>query len=310
MSSASRASTCAADLSLPHTRNYPQLVWYAGEPPEEGGGDDSVIRRLGALLAAGANVNMRAMNGATALHRAAARGRVVAVQYLLQQPGIDPSLLDVAGCTPLMHACSRGHLEVARLLLETVSKVGDVDMRGNTALHALAASKEVDSSTSAVSLAALLVKAGINVMHRNAAGKLASDVATLPTLVAFLKGIQWQGDMPFLPLHAAVFNGDVLCVRSLLDNDFNLYTVDAAGNTAMHIAVMGNSVELVTMLATAGSPLNLLNAENRSPFTLAHSLGLETVAKQLQKLGANVTLGMLRTHFCAYHRIGLLYIVW
>ncbi|RYG41581.1 ankyrin repeat domain-containing protein, partial [archaeon] len=254
MSAAPRGAACAADAPLPHTRGYPQLVWYAGESAAAGGGDDdAVIARLDTLLAAGANVNIQAMNGATALHRAAARGRVAVVRHLLRQPGIDPSLLDVADSTPLMYACQRGRLDVARLLLETVSRVGDVDVKGNTALHALAASKDVDSAANAVSLAALLVEVGINVMHRNSAGKLASDVATSPTLADFLKGIQWRGDTPLPPLHAAVFNGDAACLRSLLDHHFDLYAVDDAGNTAMHAAVVGNRADLDAMLAGARS---------------------------------------------------------
>lgn len=64
----------------------------------------------------------------SALHWAAAKGHVAIVKFMLEN-GEDPTLADGGGWTPLMSACSVGHLPVVQLLLaENVSSISSMQV--------------------------------------------------------------------------------------------------------------------------------------------------------------------------------------
>lgn len=78
---------------------------------------------VGALLAGGADPLLRDRMGATALHRAAAQGRVPEVRALLaaRQGRGAARVGDVEECTPVHLAAAEGHLEVLNALLEAAA---------------------------------------------------------------------------------------------------------------------------------------------------------------------------------------------
>ncbi|XP_077065082.1 KN motif and ankyrin repeat domain-containing protein 4-like isoform X1 [Siphateles boraxobius] len=72
--------------------------------------------------------------GQTALHLAVRHGRVPMVRLLLEQ-GADPNAQDHAGTTPLISACDRGHVNIARILLDEANcNVNLKDKAGRSAL--------------------------------------------------------------------------------------------------------------------------------------------------------------------------------
>lgn len=57
------------------------------------------------------------------------------VAYCLDRLGMDPDTKDNAGYTPLHEACSRGHLEIARLLLQFGANHSETALSGIRPLH-------------------------------------------------------------------------------------------------------------------------------------------------------------------------------
>ena len=69
------------------------------------------------LIKAGAQINTRDLDGATALLWAAERGMTESVAVLLEQ-GADIELSNDEGWTALFESANRGHVETVRLLLK------------------------------------------------------------------------------------------------------------------------------------------------------------------------------------------------
>ncbi|XP_077294795.1 uncharacterized protein LOC143917200 [Arctopsyche grandis] len=73
--------------------------------------------------------------GETVLHRAARLGYTDCVAYCLEKLDVPPSCRDNAGYTALHEACSRGHLDIARLLLQYGANVSEAAQGGIRPLH-------------------------------------------------------------------------------------------------------------------------------------------------------------------------------
>jgi ankyrin repeat protein len=72
-----------------------------------------------------ANVNVRAVNGSTALHFASTRGHADVVSLLLDV-GAVVDVVNVHGCTPLYCAISYERIAIARHLIDRGAKVSNV----------------------------------------------------------------------------------------------------------------------------------------------------------------------------------------
>lgn len=179
--------------------------------------------------------------------------------------------LDVQECnqeTPLHYACFRGEPETARLLLDHGAKVNVKNYQGETPLH-LVSRDEYNSPDDGVCVAELLLERGADVHAQT----------------------QW-GETP---LHAASSNGKVKIAQLLLDKyGANVDTVDAGGNTPLHVVSRGHygteevNVGIARLLLERGADVN---ARDRREFTPLHvsckSLMLE-ITRLLLKHGAEV----------------------
>lgn len=74
---------------------------------------------------AGALVEMEDREGETALHKASLAGKLPALTFLLSCDA-DANVKDVDGWTPLHNACSRGYLDIVKVLVETSGAALDV----------------------------------------------------------------------------------------------------------------------------------------------------------------------------------------
>jgi len=92
------------------------------------------IAKVKNLLIRGANVNAKDKDGRTPLHHAATIGHVEIARFLLER-GANVNAKDKDGRTPLHHAATIGHVEIARFLLERGANVNAKGKNGNTPLH-------------------------------------------------------------------------------------------------------------------------------------------------------------------------------
>lgn len=86
------------------------------------------------LLDHGADPRLKDWHGRSALHRAAARGHLQAVQ-LLAAWGAEVDTQDLLGLTPLHHAARGGHVEVTSHLLDSGAQVNAAGWLCKTPLH-------------------------------------------------------------------------------------------------------------------------------------------------------------------------------
>ena len=87
------------------------------------------------LLARGADVNARSINGKTAMLLAGMLNNIEALRELLECSGASVDTQDSGGLTPLMRACAFGHLAAAALLLDRGANVALLDNIGISALR-------------------------------------------------------------------------------------------------------------------------------------------------------------------------------
>lgn len=98
--------------------------------------DMSYIEIVKILLAQGADVNVKANNGVTALMRASWKGHGEIVKILLAK-GADVNVKSNSGATALMMASRKGHCEVVKTLIAQGVDVNAKDNDGYTALKML-----------------------------------------------------------------------------------------------------------------------------------------------------------------------------
>lgn len=136
--------------------------------------------------------------GETQLHRASRSGFTDIAAYCLEKISCDPSPKDNAGYTPLHEACSKGHLDIARLLLQYGALVSESAQGGIRPLHEAAENGFVE-------IVRLLLSYGADPSLATYSGitpiQLAVDDATVSLLQQHLHELQGK------PMPAWRFNG-------------------------------------------------------------------------------------------------------
>ena len=170
------------------------------------------------------------------IHDAAANGDVAGVQHLLTSDAKLVNARAANGATPLLWACIRGQLEVARLL---VAKGADVNLAqgdGWTPLHAAVCD---GNDATHVALTRLLLEHGANREARN--------------------GLGWT------PLHAAALKGNTATMGILLEQKAEASAKDNTGATPLHIAAEQGRIEAVTLLLDKGADAGAKDNNGKTP---------------------------------------------
>jgi len=146
--------------------------------------------------------------GETQLHHCARKGLTSSVKRLLSIRNINVNVKDdVNRCTPLHWAASKGHIEIARLLLESGAGVNARDNNGNTPLHLAAFYCHVD-------ILHLLVENGADLEAQNNNG---------------YRALHWAADLGHLPIIQELISSYHVDINAR-DND---------GRTALWLARQG-----------------------------------------------------------------------
>jgi len=170
---------------------------------------------------------------------------------------------DVDGDTPLIVACNMEDEQLAAHLLTSGCRVDAAGYEANTALHRAAESGNV-------ALVRLLVDHDADTTLTNAAGNtplmIACDSGHVDVVRYLLQHSQTAADSPRplqcanadgrTCLHLAAVAGSVELADLLLEAGVSAYEVDAAGNTALVLAVWSRNFDLASALlraAAAGS---------------------------------------------------------
>ena len=99
-------------------------------------------------------------------------------------------------------------------------------------------------------------------------------------------------EQAFTALGYAIKNGDLRSVREILTGDEVghqlLKRADYAGNTAVHLAAIGPSTEVLLELLTRGGSVHPRNMANNTPLFLAEKMKMEAHVLVLQKAGGHL----------------------
>ena len=221
---------------------------------------------------------------------AAAQGRVLEVERILQRPQDADLPGSHEGKRPLVEASSAGHVEVLELLLEARADPNLTGCDGRTAL-------QLASRTGHVEIVRILLNAGaltarayrdtyMTALHE-ASSFGHSEVVRLLLDARADKDSKAVNDWSALQLASS--HGHVETVRMLLQARADTDSVSISG-TALHMASSEGHLQVLTLLLQARSDLSRLNSWHGTALHVASAEGHVEIARLLLKNGANKDL--------------------
>jgi cytohesin len=219
------------------------------------------VQEVARLLAAGADPNVKDLDGHTPLHYAAEQCRADIAELLLKH-GADPNARDDHGKTPLHRAVAVGCVEVAELLLSRGADPNVRDKDGYTPLLNLAGGLR-----ESVDLAAVLLARGANPNVVDYHGRTP----------LFHAAERFHKDLFYLllgrgaraTLREAALIGDVYLAEELLKQGADPYERDADGRTPLHYALERCHVEVAELLLRHGADPNARDKDGHTPLYYA-----------------------------------------
>ncbi len=194
--------------------------------------------------------------------------------------------------SPLMLACRRNDLTIARKILAKQVNINGIDDRRSTALCYAAGHSEEDTE-----LLELLIKNGAKVNISNTYGRSALIEAvssrSLKKVDFLLKnGAQVnrksEGFGGVSPISEAVYNEDLEMVKLLIDHGADLSLEKDNGETLLLVAILSEkSYPVVKLLIEKGADVNRSNNYKETPLMKAAQYNLPAIVKLLLDSGAN-----------------------
>lgn len=178
------------------------------------------------------DVNAKDEDERTLLHWAASGGHSEIVDLLLNTYHADPNSVDDEGWTPLLSACATGRLSIVKSLLKSGAHLNTTSSQGVSCL-AYAASKAHEDVVD------FLLQQKISVSRPDKHGNT--------------------------PLHRAVRN--ISIVRKLLKAGANVDSINASGQSPLHIAAQENEREVCIELLAAGADPSVKDKDGYTPIT-------------------------------------------
>jgi ankyrin repeat protein len=193
-----------------------------------------------------------------------------------------------SGHISLCNACKKGQLEVADALLRAGA---DVEEKANFAITWALRFGHVDLARHLIENHGARLDArdslSFTALHPDALGSVEAIEFLLGKGVS-LADLWANGRSVF---HASAAAGNVTVAAYLIEqHGFSVHVLDADGNTALHIAALGNFPEMITFLVGRGALVEAVSMRGKTPLWHACSMGHREAAMRLIELGADVNL--------------------
>ena len=218
------------------------------------------------LLTSGADTSKANVNRYTALHVASQEGHVECLSLLIPLSDLEASI-DV-GMTMLALACTMGHIDCARALINAGACVNSQRKDGSTTLH-------IASGKGQLQVVTELLKAGANIILQNTFGEtllMAASCKNHMHIVAELLKSECAplntNDLGLTALHMASQEGHIECLRLLLPVS-NINSKTNSGDTPMMLACVSGQEHCLRELLYAGADTSLSNESGETVLDLA-----------------------------------------
>ncbi|VDK63943.1 unnamed protein product [Onchocerca ochengi] len=208
----------------------------------------------------------------TALHHAAARGKLRQVTILLEY-GASIKAQDSYGATPMHYAAIGGFCATLRLLYQANKYTDEIRTNNGHSAFMWAAMNGKDISISTMIDANPVISRedfdyqGCTALHLAAAG---DHVEVIDTLLLFKWNAEKRNKLGETPLIVAAKKGSTKAVRRLLRAGIDYSTQDKLNNTAFHVAADSDCKEILRQLVRYMNNPSLLNMRNDMGQTPLH----------------------------------------
>ncbi|XP_064104668.1 uncharacterized protein LOC135214368 [Macrobrachium nipponense] len=261
---------------------------------------DGMLYIVQALIAAGAEIDVRLSSGDSVVHVAARGGHSEVIIDLIHS-GAHVDAINRNGVTPLQTALAYGHLEVAQMLLRMHADILAPNKVGETAL-------EIANNLGYIGLTGKPRE-----LRRDSAPGTRVEVppTEVPVAVRMIQGIEegcaatveeclnlgahantvvplalhWPARAGVL--HRASHHGEDLIVKLLLAGGADINMRDVVGNTPLHAAAQAGYNKVVKVLLANGAQLDSVSQSGMTPLHRAASKGKDLTCNLLLKRGAD-----------------------
>ena len=194
------------------------------------------------LLDHGADVNTKDKEGLTVLMYAAENGRTKTVKFLLKYWGADVNAKDNSGKTALMYVAENGHSELVKLLWENGADIGILDNRKWQALNYAMDKLEKLDNTKLERHNYELIEEYLKNSDLRVNSSRYKKTEMPPEVLR-----EWM---------EAAKEGDIDTIRSYIEQNYDIDTIDENGDTAFGIALERKDSKMTGLLMSRGADIS------------------------------------------------------
>lgn len=261
----------------------PNLKAYNGETALNSASKNGDLEVVQLLLDHKADINVKNNEGLTALSVAAQKGNIKTIQLLLEN-GANPNVKNDDGSTPLFIAIRESDIQIVRLLLSHKADPNVRDQKGVTPLciavvgngNPITKFRSDHKDGIRLSDLAYVARAGDPEIVQLLLINKANPNVSLQTS---------QGDSGITPLILAVQLGNSETIKSLLEYKGNpnvsVNILENENLTPLHLAVERQSAEIIQLLLHHKADPNSKDAEGKTPLDWAKQKGCPPIIIEL-----------------------------